>query len=306
MTDASRIPAFVNPESGTADEARGALERAGLFDVLEVPGAELRDRIRETVEKGVERFLIAGGDGSIRTAVEVAAGTDVEMAVLPAGTLNHFAKDHGLPTDLDEAARVAGGPFTTTTDVGRVGEHLFHGTSSIGAYVVFMRNRERLEPRLGYRISSFLAFIWTFIRMPMMAVELEVEGQRRILRTPLLFVAVGEREFQAPTLGGRVPDGMRGLHVMVVRGRRRARLFLVAIDAFSNGIRKAAQAPELDAFMVDRCTISMRRRRVRISFDGEAQTVDVPLEYQFERDMLKLVIADPALNEKEEKSDPSR
>jgi diacylglycerol kinase family enzyme len=306
VTNASRIPAFVNPESGTAEKARDALERAGLFDVIEVKPADLRDRIQETVANGVSRFLIAGGDGSIRTAVEVAAGTDVEMAVLPAGTLNHFVKDHRLPTDLDEAARIASGPFTTTTDVGRVGEHLFHGTSSVGSYVSFMRTRERLEPRLGYRISSLLAFIWTFIRMPTITVEIEVEGERRIFRTPLLFVAVGERELQVPTLGGRIQDGKRGLHVMVVRGRRRARLFLVALDAFSNGVRKAARSPEFDAFMVHRCSITMRRRRVRISFDGEAQTVDVPLEYQFERDMLKLVVADPSLRESEKESDASR
>ena len=37
VTDASRIPAFVNPESGTADKARDALEHAGLFDIREVP-----------------------------------------------------------------------------------------------------------------------------------------------------------------------------------------------------------------------------------------------------------------------------
>lgn len=306
MTNASRIPAFVNPESGTAEKARDALERAGLFDVIEVQPADLRDRIQETVANGAARFLIAGGDGSIRTAVEVAAGTDVAMAVLPAGTLNHFVKDHRLPTDLDEAARVAAGPFTTTTDVGRVGEHLFHGTSSVGSYVSFMRTRERLEPRLGYRISSLLAFIWTFIRMPTITVEIEVEGERRTFRTPLLFIAVGERELQVPTLGGRIQDGKRGLHVMIVRGRRRARLFLVALDAFSNGVGKAARAPEFDAFMVHRCSITMRRRRVRISFDGEAQTVDVPLEYQFERDMLKLVVADPSLREGEKESDASR
>ena len=51
--------------------------------------------------------------------------------------------------------------------------------------------------------------------------------------------------------------------------------------------------------MVERCSISMRRKRVRISFDGEAQTVDLPLEYQFEKDTLKLVVPDPALADKE-------
>jgi diacylglycerol kinase family enzyme len=299
VTNASRIPAFVNPESGTADKARDALERPGHFDIIEVPPAELADRIAEKVKSGEKRILIAGGDGTIRTAVELIASSGVEMAVLPSGTLNHFAKDHRLPIDLDEAAVVAGGPFVITTDVGRVGEKLFHGTSSIGAYVAFMRTREKIEKYFGYKIASFLALIWTIVRMPTIVVELEVEGQKRSFRTPLLFVAVGERELKVPTLGGRLPDGKRGLHVISVKGRRRARLMVVALDAFSNGVREASKSPDLDSFIVDRCSISMRRKRVRISFDGEAETVDVPLEYEFEKDTLKLVVPDPALAEKE-------
>jgi diacylglycerol kinase family enzyme len=299
VTNASRIPAFVNPESGTADKARDALERPGLFDIIEVPPDTLRDRITEKVQNGEKRILIAGGDGTIRTAVEVIASSGVEMAVLPSGTLNHFAKDHRPPLDLDEAATVAGGPFVITTDVGRVGENLFHGTSSIGAYVVFMRTREKIEKYFGYKLASFIALIWTVVRMPTIVVELEVEGEKKTFRTPLLFVAVGERELKVPTLGGRVDNGKRGLHVISVKGRRRARLMVVALDAFSNGVREASRSPDLDSFIVNSCSISMRRKRVRISFDGEAQTVDLPLEYEFEKDTLKLVVPDPALSEKE-------
>ncbi len=293
MADAKRIPAFINPESGTAEGAREALA-AGPFDIHEVPPAELRDRISEAVQAGAPRILIAGGDGTIRTAVEVIAGTGVELAVLPAGTLNHFAKDHELPTDLHEAAVVAATAPAGPVDVGRVGEHLFHGTSSIGAYVLFMRMRDRLEPKLGYKISTFIAGIVTFFRMPTVAVELETEGKKRIYRTPLLFVAVSERELKLPTLGGRVKGGKRGLHVMIVHGRRRARLFMLALDAFSNGVHEASKEPELDAFIVDRCTIRMRRTHTRISFDGEAQTIDTPLEYNLEHDILPLVGGDTA------------
>jgi diacylglycerol kinase family enzyme len=300
--NARRIPAFVNPESGTADKARGALEQAGLFDIHEVPPKQLHDEILGAAQAGAPRLLLAGGDGTIRTAVEVVAGSGVELAVLPSGTLNHFAKDHRLSTDLDEAARDAGGPFVITTDVGRVGEHLFHGTSSIGAYVVFMRMRERIEKYFGYRISSFFALIWTLIRMPTISVQLEVEGKKKSFVTPLLFVAVGERELKLPTLGGLKDNGQRCLHVMAVHGRNRARLFVVALDAFSAGVRKASRAPELDSYLVDTCTITMRRKRVRISFDGEAETVDIPLEYSLERDSLKLVVPDPALAEKESKA----
>lgn len=288
MADAQRIPAFVNPESGTADGAREALA-TGPFDVREVPPDKLKDEISEEIKKGPKRILIAGGDGTIRTAVEVVAGTGVELAVLPSGTLNHFAKDHDLPEDLKEAAAVAAASAAGPVDVGRVGENLFHGTSSIGAYVKFMRHRDRLESKLGYKIATFVAGIWTFFTMRTIAVELEVDGKKQIYRTPLVFVAVYERELKVPTLGGRVKNGRRGLHVMVVRGRRRARLFFLALDAFSRGVGDAARTPELDAFMVERCKISMRRRTTRISFDGEAHSTSTPLEYQLERDILLLV-----------------
>jgi diacylglycerol kinase family enzyme len=288
MADAQRIPAFVNPKSGTAGGARKALA-TGPFDVREVQPDDLEKEISAEVKKHPVRILIAGGDGSIRTAVEAVAGSGIELAVLPSGTLNHVAKDHELPADLDEAAKLAAGPAVGPIDVGRVGDNLFHGTSSIGAYVQFMRHRDRLESKLGYKIATFVAGIWTFFTMPTIAVELEVGGRKQIYRTPLLFVAVGERELKIPTLGGRVKNGKRGLHVMVVRGRRRARLFFLALDAFSNGVKTAAREPELDAFIVDHCKISMRRRHTRISFDGESQTTDTPLEYQLERDILLLV-----------------
>ncbi len=287
-TDANRIPAFVNPESGTAEGARKALA-TGPFDVREVEPEKLAEKIAAEVKAGPRRILIAGGDGTIRTAVEAVAGTGVELAVLPSGTLNHFAKDHELPEDLDKAAAVAAGSAVGPVDVGRVGKNMFHGTSSIGAYVKFMKHRDDLESKFGYRIATFLAGIWTFFTMPTIAVELEVEGKRQIYRTPLLFVGVGERELKVPTLGGRVKGGKRGLHVMIVRGRRRARLFFLALDAFSRGVGDASRAPELDAFIVERCKISMKRRRTRISFDGEAQIIDTPLEYELDRDILLLV-----------------
>lgn len=291
MENAERIAAFVNPESGTAEGARKALA-TGPFDVHEVPPAELEARILEALETRPKRIVIAGGDGSIRTAAEAVAGTGVELAVIPSGTLNHFAKDHGIPTDLDEAARVAADGIVVSVDTGRVGRKLFHGTSSIGAYVMFMRVRERLEPTFGYRISTFLAGIWTFIRMPTIGVELEIAGEKRTYRTPLLFVAVGERELKLPTLGGRVPGGKRGLHILVVRGRKRARLFFLALDAVAKGIGDASRQPELDALLVEACSITMKRKHTRISFDGEAESMDTPLEYRLERDILRVVVAD--------------
>ena len=289
MANASRIPAFVNPKSGNFEGARTALEQAGSFDIREVDPEKLHDDIKDAIESGATRILVAGGDGSIRTGARAVRGSACELAVLPAGTLNHFAKDHGIPVDLVEAAEAAGGKVTIAIDAGSVGDTLFLNTSSIGAYVTFMRVRERLEKRFGYKLASLLAAIRTFVIMPTIAVEIEVEGKARIYRTPVVFIGVGERELQAPELGGRKENGRRGLHVIVVRGRRRARLLAMTLAAVARGVGTHARTPELESFIVERCTISMRRRKVFVALDGEEEVMSPPLEYRLERDILRVV-----------------
>ena len=289
VPNALLIPAFVNPKSGNFEGARAALEQSGSFDIREVDPQKLQEDVRDAVEKGATRILVAGGDGTIRSGACAIRGSKAELAVLPSGTLNHFAKDHGIPIDLAEAAGVACGDVTLAIDAGSVGDTIFLNTSSIGAYITFMRTRERLEKRFGYKLASLFASIRTFLWMPTIAVELEVEGKTAVYRTPMVFIGVGERELQAPALGRRVKDGKRGLHVIIVRGRRRARLLVLALAAIARGVESVSRTPELDSFIVEKCRISMKRPRVSVALDGEVETMATPLEYRLERDILRVV-----------------
>ncbi len=289
MSNAQRIPAFVNPESGTAEGARDALRDAGLFDIREIDPSRLKEEISRAVDEGAKRILVSGGDGTIRSGAAVVAGKDIELAVMPAGTLNHFARDHGIPVDLEEAAQVAGGDIVEATDVGYVGDEIFLNTSSIGAYVSFMRQRERLERYFGYRIASLIASVKTFFFLRTFTLELEIDGVRQTYRTPMIIIGVDERELQMPTLGNRVAGGKRGLHVLVVSSRAKTRLLLLAWEAVRRGVKSAARTPELDSFIVDRCTISMRRSKTTIALDGEEVRVNTPLEYRIEKDILRIV-----------------
>lgn len=290
MADASRIPAFVNPGSGNSEKARDALASTGRFDIQEVEPDKLDAAIRKAIADGAKRILVAGGDGTISMGAAVVAGTDVEFAVLPAGTLNHFAKDMQIPVELPDAAAMAAGEATVVTDVAYVGEKLFLNTSSIGAYVIFARVREKLEERLPYRLASLLAMISTFVRMRVVAVELEIEGKKQIYRTPLVFIGVDERELQFPTVGNRIKDGKRGLHVMVIRWRGRAKLLSLALGAIFRGVDEVSRSVEFDSFIVDRCTITMKKPLARVARDGEIESMPTPLEYRIERDMLRVVV----------------
>lgn len=293
----SKLKAFLNSDCGNAEAAREALQNVG-FDLEVVKPAEIESLIKRAIESGAKRILVAGGDGTIATAAALVAKTGTELAILPGGTLNHFAKDHNIPTDLGKAALLAGGEGNVTgADIGYVNDCVFLNTSSIGAYVTFVRDREQFEKRVGYTIASVAAFVKTLSQLRSFSVTLEVEGEKKIYRSSLVFIGVGERELKMPALGSRVKNGRRGLHVMIVRGRKRARLFSIALAAIAKGTREAGYLPEFDNFLVERCRIDLNHRSALIGLDGEVKRMTTPLDFRIERDALRLVTAPPESDE---------
>jgi diacylglycerol kinase family enzyme len=288
----STLKAFLNAGCGNAEAAREALAAAG-FELEAVQPQELEKCLKEAIGQGIRRIVVAGGDGTIATAASLVAKTKTELAVLPGGTLNHFAKDHGIPTDLGKAALVAADGQAVGADIGYVSDLVFLNTSSIGAYVTFVRERERLEKRFGYSIASVIAFIRMLSEIRTFSVTLELGGEKRTYRASLLFIGVGERELKLPILGNRVKNGRRGLHVMIVQGRRPARLFALAIAGITKGSRQAEKLPEFHEFLVDSCRIDLTRPTATIGLDGELKRFRTPLDYHIERDALQLVVAPP-------------
>lgn len=282
------IPAFVNSAAGNADEVDRALLQASCFDVRAVSPDEITQAVRAAVKEGATRVAAVGGDGTVSAAAAAVANTDVELIVIPAGTLNHFAKDNGIPTDLDAACAVAISGTIKRADVAWVNGRLFLNTSSVGVYANFVRVRERFEPHVGYWAASAISMVRSFARIRPFNVRFETEGVQRSYTTPLVFIGVGERELKLPKLGGRVDGGRSGLHVMIVRGRTRARLLAIAFAAAARGTRGVSSTPHFDSFLVDHCTIEQRHSTVAV--DGEVVKMDSPLDYELGRAALKIVV----------------
>ena len=297
--DAGVIPAFVNPAAGSAAAARTAIEADPRFTLRLASPRELPDALRAEVERGTPRVLIAGGDGTLTLAARSLAGTATAMAVLPGGTLNHFARDLGLPSNdpaacLEAAVRGRARP----ADAGTVNGLLFLGTSSVGAYVSYVRTRERLEGLgLGYRLASTLATAWTWLRLHPFTVVVR-EGERadddeRLHASPLVFVAVGERDHSPGALGARVPNGAAGLQLIVLRTQSRAAAASLALRVAARGLDAVAADPAIEVSLVPACEVRLRRPWGRVATDGELQPMEAPLHYRIARGAL-LAVAPPA------------
>lgn len=251
--------------------------------------AQLADAVGAAVRQGARRVLVAGGDGSVASAASAVAHTETELAVVPTGTLNHFARDYAIPLSAPEALDLAALGTAIPADAGYLNGRLFLNTSSMGAYVRFVKRRESLERRLGYRLASILASLRTFAAPRPFRLELEVEGRRHFYKTTLAFIGVGERELRIPVLGGRVDGGRRGLHVIIPRAGSHTRLLIVAATSVLRGVQAAVGNLELDSFVVESCRVDLRHPRDDVSLDGEITPMDTPLDYRIERDALRVV-----------------
>lgn len=291
-TTTATIPALVNPGGGSADDVLEILREDARFALEETEPEKLAGRIRELVDGGATRIAVSGGDGTIAAAASVLNGLDVELAIIPGGTLNHFARDHEIPVEAKEAAELAATGRAERMDIAEVNGKIFLNTSSVGAYVTFVHARERLERKLPYRIASLFAAIRILFRLPRFIVHLQAEGVEHTSRASLIFVGVGERDFEAPKLGARKPHGERGLHVIVVKGSTRARLFAIALGAIFRGLNAGIE--HLDSYIVDECRIDLPRPRGNVATDGEISPMQAPLEYRLRRDALLVVV--PAEN----------
>src|SRR4029078_12816418 len=90
-----------------ADKVAAALESAGVPANVElIGGGECEVRAKGMAERGDAMLIVGGGDGTISAAASALVGTDTKLGILPLGTLNHFARDLGIPNDLDRKSVV--------------------------------------------------------------------------------------------------------------------------------------------------------------------------------------------------------
>jgi len=162
-----RLPILLNVRSRQgrtwAARARIAFETAGV-EVQEVSLFQrveaLVDRARALVAEGSPVIAVGGGDGTLGAACGAFLGSESAMMPLPAGTGNAFARDLGIPRNLDAAVRAVSQGEVRKVDVGRAQGRYFLNVATIGLTTLIAKS---LDPRLK-RASGNLAYAVAILR----------------------------------------------------------------------------------------------------------------------------------------------
>ena len=174
MAKARKVLVCINRSSGSVsrkEDVRAAVGDAfagtGIVpDVQLCDGAAIAEHARHAAADGVDMIIVGGGDGSISAAAGELADSSTALGILPLGTLNHFARDLGIPFDLAEAAQIIATGQRRKVDLAQVNGRTFINNSAIGLYPLVVIDRETQQKRLGRskRLAMLVASARTLAR----------------------------------------------------------------------------------------------------------------------------------------------
>ena len=210
------VSIVVNSDAGSAlagdvtETLKEALTQAKIADFDTESGVELRDALAAAAEEA-DVIGMAGGDGSINCAAQVALETNKPLLVIPGGTLNHLARDIGLDDPQAAIDAVKDGD-AIEMDVARIDGQVFLNTASFGAYTELVDAREKLESKIGKWPALAIALVSVLRNGE--PTEVEIDGEPR----KIWMIFIGNCRYHpsgfAPAWRERLDDGQLDIRLV--------------------------------------------------------------------------------------------
>ncbi len=221
-----RASVIVNPAAGSRfrgdvnkaiSDLRGGMSEVEV-SVTEGPG-QATELARRAADDGYDLVVACGGDGTVSEVANGLAGSGTPLGVLPAGTVNIWAAEAGIPRDLRKAARVLLDGVAWPVDLGLAGSRYFLLMAGLGLDGAVARNLSLPMKRTLGRAAYLMAGIWTLTGFEGARADIRVDGQK--LERDVVWIVIGNTRlyggYVTVTPHARVDDGL--LDLCIFSGR---------------------------------------------------------------------------------------
>lgn len=219
--------------------------------------------------------VVGGGDGTLRVAAGLLAGTEHVLGILPLGTMNRFARSLGVPMELEAALATLTNGEDHRVDLGEMNGDVFLNTCMLGVYpeIVRLREQQRLRhpgwPRwLRWIVDTALAAWQVWRGKRRFAFRLQLE--RRALPHRVSAVLVTNNPLPEAKHRRAFDRGVVAIHVPASPSR--IDLMSMAMRAALLGPPPTQQSPgaSLDVVLTQRARL-WTSPRIPICLDGEVK-----------------------------------
>jgi diacylglycerol kinase family enzyme len=272
------------------ERARQALQEAGHSAELRIVGGkEVVAALEEAARDDAADIIMAGGgDGTVSAAAANIMGSGKALAVLPAGTMNLFARSLGIPLQLDDAVEAFAGGHVVAVDIATANDTPFVHQFSVGMHprIVQMRSRMEFSSRLGKIGASMRAALDTIRNPTTLGVKLKMPHSEVIATTTGISISnnlYGEGHLP---YADRPDGGVLGVYI--TNARHRGHLLLLCLTT-ALGRWRASEQVEIHQTETVLLTIDSHHHRQRCVIDGELQPLAAETEIRIHPRALKVL-----------------
>ena len=248
---------------------------------------EILLRHRQAENVGV--VVAAGGDGTLNAVASKLMGTDIPMGILPLGTFNYVARVLNIPLDLLDAAKTISEGQPRSVHVAQLNQHIDLNNASLGHYPLFIQKREQFNKHFGrFPLHAYTSALDVLIRdRKELKLEVEVDGQRYPVKTPLIFF--GNNQLQLAEMKLRIAEAAEAGKVagVVVAKSDKRTLFKTLWQLIKGNLD---QASDVYSFAADEVIVHSKRNKLTVAVDGEIVTMTPPLKITVRKHALNIMV----------------
>lgn len=247
---------------------------------------------------GKDVTLVAvGGDGTVNMAAALALSHERPLGIIPAGTYNFNARNHGIPEDPDAALELLRTGTPRPVQTGLINQRLFMVNASVGLYAKLQQEREGFKRLLGRRrVVATIAAIATVLRA-YRTLHLRIVSDARNIDAKAATFIVSNNRLQLELIGVRdaVGIGAGQLYGGLLRPIGRLAMLRMMVRGSRGTV---LETPELDTLLLQSLKVYLpntRQRSVIVSIDGERSRLPLPLDFRVNPAALMLIKPDSVM-----------
>lgn len=274
-----RVAAIFNRDSGTlrtmdldafCAEAMAVFAEAGhVLECHVVDGDAVLDAIETfSADPDIDAIIAAGGDGTISSAAAIAHRRGKILGVLPAGTMNLFARGLGVPADIRAALHAIAKGSVGKVDLAMANGQPFVHQFGVGihARLVRIRNNMVYRSRIGKMLASLRAIGAAAINPPRFEVEFEDDTGSQKRTVSGIAISNNPLDDGPVPVAQRLDSGRLGIYFAGTMTTRE--LIALVVDVLIGRWRSNPQVTELESESLV-LHFTKRKREVHAVIDGE-------------------------------------
>jgi YegS/Rv2252/BmrU family lipid kinase len=299
MRDNRKVAVLLNVAAGKTDadpqlrEIKAAFAEVGIEPKIwqAESGEDLRQAAKEALALGYPIITAAGGDGTVSTTADALAGSESSLGLLPAGTLNHFAKDMNIDLDFKEAAKTIAEGHEVAVDIGKVNDRYFINNASIGIYPQLLRHRERIRKKGISKWTAFVSALFNVMLESPSPLRVRLNVGEKEMETLTSFIFVGNNEYEITGFHIGIRQQLDAGFLSVYLSRRTTRLGMIGLlfRAVLGRLGKRKEA-DFDIYRTREFRIDTENGVLEAALDGELTTFNTPLNFSIQPRSLKVMV----------------